>query len=137
MADKPSRIILDTNLWISFLITKNYSKLDHILFSRKAILVFSLELLSEFIDVCKRPKFQKYFSQTDLEAILKTIEEYAEFVEVNSKINTCKDSKDNFLLSLALDGQADYLLTGDTVLLDLKKTGKTKIVTIAYFLREN
>lgn len=134
MANKPDRIILDTNLWISFLITKNYSKLDHILFERKGVLIFSLELLSEFIDVCKRPKFQKYFTQSDIENILKTIEDYGEFVGVKSKISMCKDPKDNFLLALAIEGKADYLITGDAVLLELRKIGKTKIVTISHFL---
>jgi uncharacterized protein len=57
MGIKPFRIIIDTNLWISFLITKNYSKLDSILFSGNSKLIFSEELLTEFIDVIKRPKF--------------------------------------------------------------------------------
>jgi uncharacterized protein len=49
-------------------------------------------------------------------------------------VTICRDSKDNFLLSLAIDGRADYLLTGDSALLDLKKIGKTKIITISEFL---
>ena len=35
MKNKVSRIIIDTNLWISFLITKNFTKLDEIIFSKK------------------------------------------------------------------------------------------------------
>ena len=41
MKNKVNRIIIDTNLWISFLITKNLTKLDEIIFSRKCVLVFS------------------------------------------------------------------------------------------------
>jgi len=134
MPAKHYRIILDTNLWISFLITKNYSKLDSILFSRQCVLVFSKELLTEFIDVIKRPKFHKYVSHSDVEDILKTIEDYAEYVEVETTIDKCRDPKDNFLLSLSMDGRADYLLTGDAALLELKKIGKTRIITIAEFL---
>lgn len=134
MAGKPYRIILDTNLWISFLITKNYSKLDNIIFSRHCVLVFSKELLTEFIDVIKRPKFQKYFSQTDIEDILKTIEDYAEFVEVSTPGDICRDPKDNFLLALSIDGRVDFLLTGDTALLELKKIKKTRIISISEFL---
>jgi predicted nucleic acid-binding protein len=33
MRNKAHRIILDTNLWISFLITKDFSKLDELIFS--------------------------------------------------------------------------------------------------------
>jgi predicted nucleic acid-binding protein len=45
MQNKVSRIIIDTNLWVSFLITKDFSKLDEIIFFRHGILVFSQELL--------------------------------------------------------------------------------------------
>jgi putative PIN family toxin of toxin-antitoxin system len=65
---------------------------------------------------------------------LETIQEYAEFVSVTSKTEVCKDPKDNFLLSLSMDGNADILLTGDNDLLILKKFRKTKILTISDFL---
>ncbi len=137
MRNKISRIIIDTNLWISFLITKDFSKLDEILFSRQGILIFSQELLDEFLEVAKRPKFRRFFSSSDIEAILETIEEYADFVTVQTKVEICRDSKDNFLLSLSIDGNADFLLTGDKDLLDLIKFGETKIITISNFLKQN
>ena len=133
MRNKVSRIIIDTNLWISFLITKDYSKIDKILFSRDGILVFSTELLEEFLEVANRPKLRRFFSQTDLENIIETIDEYADFVSVTTQIDVCRDSKDNFLLSLSIDGNADFLLTGDKDLLDLKKFGETAIITFYLF----
>jgi uncharacterized protein len=135
MQNKVSRIIIDTNLWISFLITKDFTKLDEIIFSRQGILVFSQELLDEFLDVAKRPKFRRFFSPSDTEEILETIDEYADFVKVQTIIDVCRDPKDNFLLSLAIDGNADFLLTGDKDLLDLTKFGETAIVTISDFLQ--
>jgi uncharacterized protein len=113
------RLILDTNLWISFLISSNYEKLDNLLFDQKCTLLFSHELLEEFITVANRPKLKKYFSKSDLFDLLETIDEVAEFVEVTSEVSECRDPKDNFLLSLAVDGNADYLLTGDNDLLVL------------------
>ena len=44
------------------------------------------------------------------------------------------DPKDNFLLNLAVDSKADFLLTGDKDLLVLGKVGDTKIMTISDFL---
>ena len=44
---RPLRIIIDTNLWISFIITKKYTLLDSYLFSKEAILLFSEELIDE------------------------------------------------------------------------------------------
>jgi uncharacterized protein len=66
---------------------------------------------------------------------LETIDEYADFVMVQTKTEICRDPKDNFLLSLAADGNADFLLTGDKDLLDLEKFGETIIVTISDFLQ--
>lgn len=136
MQNKVSRIIIDTNLWISFLITKDFAKLDEIIFSRHGILVFSEELLDEFLEVARRPKFRRFFSASDIEEILETIDEYADFVKVKTKIEVCRDTKDNFLLSLSVDGNADILLTGDKDLLDLINFGETKIMTISSFLQD-
>lgn len=84
MKNKVSRIVLDTNLWISFLISKDFTKLDHLIFSKKCTFIFSEELLQEFLTVAKRPKFRRFFSQNDIEEIIETIEEYAEFIDVNT-----------------------------------------------------
>jgi putative PIN family toxin of toxin-antitoxin system len=136
MQNKGWRIIIDTNLWISFLITKDFSKLDEIIFSRNAKLVFSQELLNEFLEVVQRPKFRRFFSAKDIEAILETIEEYAVYIKVNTLVEICRDPKDNFLLSLSIDGKADFLITGDKDLLAMNKFGETIILTITEFLNE-
>ena len=83
--------------------------------------------------VAKRPKLRKYISTDELEDILETIDEVAEFVKVASNVTECRDPKDNYLLSLAIDGKADYLLTGDKDLLVLKAMGGTEIKTISEF----
>lgn len=135
MAKKVIKLILDTNLWISFLISKNYTQLDNILFVKNAKLIFSQELLEEFLDVVKRPKFRRFFSTENTKELLETIQDHAEFVYVKSEVEICRDRKDNFLLSLAKDSKADYLITGAKDLLILKKIGKTKILTITDFFK--
>jgi len=134
MPNKVTRIIIDTNLWISFLITKDFSKLDKLLLKNTVKLVFSKELLDEFLEVVQRPKFKKYFSQSDIISILSTINDYADFVDVKSVIQLSRDEKDNFLLALAVDGIADYLLTGDLDLLELKAIGRTSITQLSTYL---
>lgn len=135
MLNKVNRIIIDTNLWISFLITRDLSKLDDIIFEKNGILVFSQELLDEFLAVAQRPKFKRFFSPGDLQRMLETIDEVADFIKVYADVKICRDPKDNFLLSLAVDGHADFLLTGDKDLLDLYSFGDTKIITISDFLK--
>lgn len=126
---KNKRIILDTNLWISFLISENFTELDELIRTKKVILVFSNELLEEFIEVVKRPKFKKFFSKKDVELLLDTFDQYADLINVTSQIDLCRDEKDNFLLNLSVDGKTDYLVTGDKDLLVLEKVNKTRILT--------
>ena len=128
------KIVIDTNLWISFLLTSDYSKIDSLISSEHIILLFSQELVDEFIEVAERPKFRKYFSLADLEDLLTKARTKAEFISVTSDIKICRDPKDNFLLALAQDGKATHLLTGDKDLLVLHKIGKTKIITINEYL---
>lgn len=133
---RKSKIIIDTNLWVSFLLKKEYSKLDSLFADGRIRLFFSQELLNEFVEVSQRPKFKKYFSPEDLGELLLQIGNHAEFVEVNHEVNICRDPKDNFLLALAQASKATHLITGDKDLLLLKSIGMTKIVTIASFLTE-
>ena len=136
MPDTRDRVVIDTNLWISFLLTKDYTRLDRILSDRLITLIFSEELLDEFIDVARRPKFKKYFSLPDLQQLLTQLREQADFVDVTSKVDVCRDPKDNFLLSLAMDGKATHLITGDRDLLDLNSFGLTQIVTLTNYLSD-
>ncbi|MCD4794797.1 MAG: putative toxin-antitoxin system toxin component, PIN family [Bacteroidales bacterium] len=128
------KVILDTNIWISFLISRNLNSLDKHLINRSITLIFSEELLQEFISVAKRPKFKKYFSDNDINELLRLFDIYGKFVNVVSEINGCRDKKDNFLLNLAIDSNADYLVTGDGDLLDIKKINNTEIIKINKFL---
>lgn len=137
MPGRKNRVIIDTNLWISFLLTKDLSKFDSILAENEITLIFSQELVDEIVEVTQRSKFRKYFELDDVESLLLKIRARANFIEVTSDINACRDPKDNFLLSLSIDGNATHLLTGDKDLLILKKFGKTKILTITEYLEES
>lgn len=131
---KNKKIILDTNLWISFLITNNFHRLDTLIENNNVTLIFSNELIEEFIDVVSRPKFKKYFSKKDIEKVLEYFDHFGELIQVRSDIQICRNAKDNFLLSLSVDSKANYLITGDKNLLVLKKIEKTKIVTFTSFI---
>lgn len=48
----------------------------------------------------------------------------------------CRDPKDNSPLNLAIDGNADYLVTGDSDLLILKQIKNTSIINWNDFLKE-
>ena len=127
------RIIIDTNLWISFLLSKKFNFIDKLLDRGKVELVFSNELLVEMIDVTSRPKLKKFFTMEDWSVIYEIINRHAIYIPVISSVTLCRDEKDNFLLSLSQDAKANYLLTGDNDLLVLKSFGVTQIITITEF----
>ena len=121
---------------LAFLFPENSVKLTNWLKIRELFWFFSSELLEEFIDVVSRPKFKKYFSKKDIEKILEYFDQFGELVKVNSDINICRDSKDNFLLTLSVDSKADYLITGDKDLLILEKIEHTTILTFSEFIEQ-
>ena len=129
------KIILDTNLWISFLISKKFTQLDKLIENKQITLIFSDELIGEFVDVVSRSKFEKYFSKNDIEKILHYFEHYGKLIKVKSDIKICRDEKDNFLLNLSVDSKADYLITGDNDLLVLDKIERTQIINFLEFIK--
>ena len=132
--NRPIKIIIDTNLWVSFIISNKLTLLDRLLFSQKARLLFSKELVDEIASTITKPKLRRYFAGNGLEEMLTTLEPFIDLIEAQTSVSICRDPKDNFLLDLAQDGRADYLLTGDKDLLTIEKFGKTKIITISTFL---
>ena len=132
---KFKRVIFDTNLWVSFLISNKLTVFDQLIYNQKIKLVFSKELIDEFFEVVSRQKFSKYFSNSDIQKVLTLFDEYGVIVKVNSDINICRDPNDNFLLNLAVDGKADFLLTGDEDLLIIEKIGNARILTVNDFIK--
>ena len=97
--------------------------------------LFSKELIEEINSTTTKPKLKKYFQSNTVVEMLSAFEQYIDMIEVNSSVLICRDPKNNFLLGLANDGKADFLITGDKDLLELGKTGKTIITTITDFLK--
>ena len=130
MPKRIKRVIIDTNLWISFLITNNLNILSELFLFERFQIIFSDELFNEFLDVARRPKFKKYFDEKSVQLLIENISEKLEFIEVASAITICRDLKDNFILALSIDGNADYIVTGDKDLLSLNGFKGKKIITI-------
>ncbi|MDP9048165.1 MAG: putative toxin-antitoxin system toxin component, PIN family [Bacteroidota bacterium] len=114
------KVIIDTNLWISFLLKNDLSVFDTIITSTKITLVFSQELVEEFVEVTQRNKFRKYFDLDDVENLLVKVQSRAIFVTVTSRVDVCRDFKDNFLLALAVDSNATHLITATKIYLSSK-----------------
>jgi predicted nucleic acid-binding protein len=55
---------------------------------------------------------------------------------VNDAEVKCRDRNDQKFLDCAHTGRADYLVTGDPDLLDLRQVGRTRILRAAGLIRE-
>jgi len=127
------RVVIDTNIWISFLIGKTLSGLSEALINDKIRILFSEELFDELVEVLQRPKFKKYFSQNDIMELISLIHLKTERIEIKEQFEDCRDPKDNFLLDLCVSGDADYLITGDDDLSALNPFRGVKIINYRDF----
>ncbi|MCG2722582.1 MAG: putative toxin-antitoxin system toxin component, PIN family [Thermodesulfovibrionales bacterium] len=127
------KAVIDTNIWISFLIGKLLAGLDDYILDGLLEVVISDEQLEEITTVLKRPKFRKHFSADDIEEFLSLIYKTSVIVEIHHTIKDCRDEKDNFILETAIRGKADYIVTGDKDLLVLNPYRGKKIIGFREF----
>jgi putative PIN family toxin of toxin-antitoxin system len=130
---KRLRIVVDTNGWISSLLSPTFRLRLEVVSGGEFRLLFSEQLFRELDKAVRKPYPAKRIERMEYEKLVVLLRSVAELVDVHSVVEICRDPKDNFLLALAKDGNADYLITGDIDLLVLKKFEKTKIVTISEF----
>jgi putative PIN family toxin of toxin-antitoxin system len=133
-SSSPLKVIIDTNLWISFLIGKQLASLKPLIVEGDIQPVFSQQSLDELIEVTQRPKLRRYFPSDKADELLIFLRAVSLLVESRSEVVACRDPKDNFLLAIAKDSQADFLITGDQDLLVLSTFETTRIVTYRDFL---
>ena len=127
------RVVIDTNIWISFLIGKHLAGLHRHIDSGRVEVVTCETQLRELADVLNRPRIRKYISEVQAETFLDLLCEIALLVEPAQGPAICRDPKDDYLLYMAIAAQADYLVSGDYDLLTLDYIVDTKIITYTDF----
>ncbi len=128
-----TKIIVDTNLWISFLMGKRLSCLLELISRNDVEIIVCKELLNEIHEVTRRPKVAKYFTADKLALLWDFMLQETDFYEIMEVPSRCRDPKDDYLLELASVSQANYLITGDKDLLSIKKVDTCQIVTAVEF----
>jgi uncharacterized protein len=127
------KIIIDTNLFISFLIGKRLSNLKNAIINSKVLLVLSEQNINEIKIVTARPKFQKYFQKNDVDDLIDLLHSIGRIIKISTEPNICRDPKDNFLLALAEKSKAMYLVTSDKDLLEIIEYKETQIISFQSF----
>lgn len=131
------RAVIDTNVWISGLLTKTGAPAQltrHVILMARP--VFSAQTFDELQDRLWRPKFDRYVSIEQRLAFLRDVDSIAERVELDAHPDLTgqahsRDPDDDKFIHTALVGEAAVLVTGDRDLLDLGRVGELQILSPA------
>jgi len=126
--------VVDTNIIVSGLITTATppARILDAVQGKKIILLISDEVVVEYLRVLEYPHIRKYKKITDevIRDLTSLFVEDTERIEILSSIKKSKDPDDDKFLSLAVEGKADFLITGDKAdLLSLKEIEHIPIIT--------
>lgn len=132
---KISRIVIDTNVFISGLISTTSTRarvVNHAAaFGR---LVATRDTLEELIATVSRSKFDAFLSRAKRQVALDRLVPLIEIVATVRIVQACRDPRDDMFLEAAVNGRADVIVTGDKDLLALHPFAGIRIVTPADYL---
>ena len=124
------RVVLDTGIFVSALITKDTP--PDILYSawreNRFELVTSLDQLDELERVLTYKKLRRYISRQEAILILNTLGACADVLETIPEVDLSRDPDDDKIIATAFAGMADYLVTGDKK--DLLSMGMVKDIPV-------
>ena len=109
------RLVLDTNILVSALITKGTppDKLYQAWLRGEIALVTSTAQIAEIMDVLARPRLQRFLDTDEAAAIVENIGSCALVLDDPPAVNFSPDPKDNPILAAAVAGRADLIISGD------------------------
>ena len=128
------RVVPDTNVLISaFMVEGNEYRLIENGFKKEILLITSLAIIEEFKEVARRPRIG--FAKEDIDEFIDALLEVSKLV-IPTQIITgiCRDPDDEKLLEAAVEGKADYIVSGDKDWLSLRNFRGIKIVSAAALL---
>ncbi len=114
------RCVIDTNVLISRLLLPHSvaaRAFDRVLSQARPLI--SDATLYELADVLSRPKVDAYVSIGDRKEFVRRTAALCERVVCLRRIEACRDPKDDKFLEVAMNGDADFIVTGDLDLLSL------------------
>lgn len=133
------RAVIDANIFISGVISPKGSPRKLIELAKKGVFkaVSSTSINSEILDVLHRDYiYSKYgLNEEIVDDIASFLYEGTILTEGSYSISKVKkDPADNKFIECAMEGEADYIVSGDEHLLDLKHYKGIQIVSVNDFL---
>jgi len=130
-------IVADTNWWISLIIKNFNNKFAETLQYTHLQFVTSAELTEEIRTTLSKERLQKFLQPDIINTFWPLYKTFVTTIEVRSVVSVCRDPADNFLLALAKDSNADFLITGDEDLLIIGRFENTIICTMTDFITKH
>ncbi|MGQ0638144.1 MAG: putative toxin-antitoxin system toxin component, PIN family [Nitrososphaerota archaeon] len=129
------RVVLDTNVLVSAIIRNGKPrKLLQRGIGGKYKILSSREILEELAEVLQRPKFKT--TREDIINIVSALIESVENVLIKSNLHVVSnDPDDNIIINTALDGNDDYIVSGDEDIKTLKSYQQIEIVSVSEMLK--
>ena len=132
---KKGRFVFDTNvIGSALLIKKSVARRAFDKARETGDILLSLEVIEELYDVLGRPAFDRYIDEEDRIKFLTLLVRGATLVEITERIKKCRDPKDDKFPELAVNGKADFIISGDGDLQVLNPFRKIAILSPREFL---
>ncbi len=127
-----ARVIVDTNVLISrLLLPRSVAGRAVSRLVKHTRLLVSEDTLAELAQTISRKKFNRYISLEDREEFFQLYARLAEWIPISTTLRACRDPQDDKFLELAVDGQAQLIVTGDKDLLELSPFRNIQILAPA------
>ena len=127
------KVVIDTNVFISaFYLPESRPANVVLLARRKTILnLISPQILKEVERIIKK---KLLWDNSKTQSAVRRIKNFSEEVHPQERLAIIVDDPDNRILECAVAGQADFIISGDKHLLNLKNFQGINVVTPADFL---
>lgn len=135
---KAERLVIDSNVWIAALIspTGTARQLVDAVLDHDIDILLSEETFAELVSRLDRPRFDRYRQPEAWDSFLAALVELAIWHEdAGTATGVCRDVDDDKFLALAVTGQADAIISGDSGLLELGTHEGIPILAPALFLQ--
>lgn len=130
------RAVVDTNLLVSYALTKGMTLSRLIEHWEKGTFAYltSPPIIEELKEVLKRPHLREKMV-ADPQPLIDVVEADTEQIAGELVLEgVCRDPKDDIFIACAIEGAADYIVTGDKDLLDMGQYQGIKIVRPGEFV---
>lgn len=130
------RVVIDTNVVVSSTFWGNVPRLVIERTVREAQPITSDDIVAELLRVLSYPKFEQELTKRKTSA-LEIAQEFEASCEIVIPVEVpdyVRDPKDRIIFGCAVGGRADYIVSGDKDLTDLKSYEGIPILTPSQFL---